>query len=355
MNKNMPISIHRALALKSAIALHFGLAVGTLAVVADASAALALRTAFQDAALSVDAFGSTRNSGTLQTDVPSGATVRRAFLYGSDVFGNGLNNVTLAGTLLAVGDGTLLGPNANPANTIVWDVTSIVKPQIEGTWGLQNHTITEAGNMDGETLVVVYEHSSTAGRTAIILDGELSSAADNTRLDFASPYTGGDVLMSLAITFGFQPSPQFTTVDVTTESTANRRLTSCAGGQDDGEPANGALITAGGIGDDPTNPNPGCSVSAGPRVDDELYNLALGNSESAIPFLNVGDTFLELNTRNPSGDDNVYAMFISSTARVTQVDDTPIDGNTVPEPASLSLLGLGLGLMSLARTRRRRS
>ncbi|MBA3757030.1 MAG: PEP-CTERM sorting domain-containing protein, partial [Nitrosomonas sp.] len=108
-------------------------------------------------------------------------------------------------------------------------------------------------------------------------------------------------------------------MDVTTSSTALRPLTSAAGGNDDGsfEEANGALITAGGIGDSPLNPlNP---LTQGASYDDEFYNLALGNNVNATPFLQVGDTFVELKTINPSNDDNVFGLFFSSTFQIGDV------------------------------------
>ncbi len=86
-------------------------------------------------------------------------------------------------------------------------------------------------NNDGEVLVVAYSNASTLGSTAIIMDGELSTDEDSTTLNFADPYSGGDLLMSLAISFGNDSSnTQFTEVDITTDSTTDRRLTSGAGG-----------------------------------------------------------------------------------------------------------------------------
>ncbi|MGI2901986.1 PEP-CTERM sorting domain-containing protein [Tolypothrix sp. VBCCA 56010] len=304
-----------------------------------ASAALIARDTFQDAALSVDAFGSTSNNGSLQTNVPVGATILKAYLYASSVWDlSPVNDVKLNGNLLKVADSNLLIPDANPATTRVWDVTNIL-----GTLGgLQNHTIEELGDNDGETLVVAYKDASTTGFSSFILDGELATGGDTTRFNFAKPYSGGDFLTSLSSSYSFQPSGQFTTVDVTTNSTTSRRLTSSAGGQDDGEGANGALITAGGIGDSPTNPDPFASDSGGPRTDDELYNLALGNSADATPFIKAGDTFVELNTKNPSNDDNVYGLFVTSKFKAS----TPSE--PVPEPftilGSLTAGGIGVAL-----------
>ncbi|MHC5596235.1 MAG: hypothetical protein ACYTXC_09805, partial [Nostoc sp.] len=167
---------------------------------------------------------------------------------------------------------------------------------------------------------------------SFIFDGELATTGDTTRFDFAQPYTSGDFLVSLASTFSFQPSDQFTTVDLTTDSSSSRRLTSSAGGQDDGQGANGALITVGGIDDSPTNPDPFATDASGPRTDDELYNLALGNTVDANPFIKSGDTFVQLKTTNPSNDDNVYALFATSTFKTS----TP--STSVPEPSAL--LGL---------------
>lgn len=336
------------------------LTASALALAAPANATLLLRGGFANAALTVDGWGDGGDADGLQANVPAGSTVVAAYLYSADVFGNSPNfgTFTFGGSSFTWGDGTLLTPNANGANTRLFNVTSIVKPVIDGgAGGIYNFSVSESAFLDGEVLVVVYRNASTMGSTAILLDGELSQGGDTTLLSFAAPYAGGDAFMSLASSFSFNGSgdsgnSQFTTVDVRTSSNpAARRLSNCASGNDDANflAANGSLITAGGVGDNPANPSPTCEGGGG---DDEFYNLALGNSADSDPFLSVGDTFIEFLTTNPSFDDNVFGLFFSTTFAIDRVDDDPIDPIDTPEPGMLGLLGMGLAGLALRRRRR---
>jgi len=325
--------------------LPLGITVGLCLNIAPASASLIVRESISNAALSIDGFGSLSNSGIIQANIPTGSTIKRAYLYAASVWDmSPVYGVTFNGNLLSLSSATILSPNNNPAETARWDVTNIIASSFTG--GLQDFSIVENGQNDGAVLVVAYSNPSTQGLTSVILDGELSTGGDTVAFNFASPYTGGDFLVSLASSYSDQPSDQATEIDVTTDSTNSyRRLTTSAGGQDDGEAADGALMTVGGIGDNPTNPDPSASSSdpSAPRIDDEYYNLALGNSDNAAPFISPGDTFLRLTTQNPSNNDNVFGMFITSKFKSTA---TP-----VPEP-SMTLGIFGIGAIGILLSRR---
>jgi hypothetical protein len=324
--------------------LPLGITFGLCLNIAPASAGLVVQNVISNAALSIDGFGSTTNSGFIQANIPTGSIIQRAYLYAASVWDKPVKGVTFNGTSLPLSSGTILSPHNNPAETFRWDVTSIIASSFTG--GLQDFSILEDGQNDGAVLVVAYSNPSTQGLTSVILDGELSTGGDTVAFNFASPYTGGDFLVSLASSYSDQPSDQATEIDVTTDSTNSyRRLTTSAGGQDDGEAADGALMTVGGIGDNPTNPDPSASSSdpSAPRIDDEYYNLALGNSANSAPFISSGDTFLRLKTVNTSNDDNVFGMFITSGFKST--------ATSVPEP-SMTLGIFGIGAIGILLSRR---
>jgi hypothetical protein len=137
--------------------------------------------------------------------------------------------------------------------------------------------------------------------------------------------------MSLGIGFGFQTSNvanQVSRVDVN-----GVRLTSSAGGQDDGAPANGALLTVGGLDDTNANPPPFASpAGVGFRIDDELYDLK--------PFTATGDVLITVHSDNPSNDDNIFfaGFFLSVEGSVTPAppvaDVTP---PTITCPANITV------------------
>jgi hypothetical protein len=265
-------------------------------------------------ALSVDAAGTNDPAGTTITvQKHAGATVRKAYLFAA--------STGFSGYTPANGDITLNGTAVtwNPANTISnaigsvnaeSDVTSIVKPIVDpAPAGNVDMTIAEGaktGSYDGEILAVILDDPTvTTSGSVTLMYGAQQTTGDTFNVALADPVNLGDpnfgMNLSLGISYGFQPAGQFSTVDVN-----GTRMTTSAGGQDDGQPANGALITAGGVGDlndNPPDPNANDTTCMGakgpaPLCDDELYNL--------VPFLHNGDTSLTFHTQNPSNDDNMF-------------------------------------------------
>lgn len=186
------------------------------------------------------------------------------------------------------------------------DVTSQIAALVGGGSNSRfNFTVNSENpnsSIDGEVLAIVYSNPNEIERTIAFLDGGTEPGGDTTLVNLAEPLTAEvlaepdfEAQLSLGIGFGFQPSNQFSTVDIN-----GSRLTSSAGGQDDGATANGALVTVGGIGDSPDNPADAFANATDPRSDDELYNLT--------PFLSPGDTQIVIDTRNPSSDDNIFFL-----------------------------------------------
>jgi PKD repeat protein len=261
--------------------------------------------------LSLDALGvNTGTPGTIQVDKPSGATVRAAYMAAADVWGS-------QGGPLPDGAVTLEGTSvswslheAGNANHAWADVTSIVKPVVDAApAGIVDLTVVETIYMDGSILAVIFDDpNQTVANTVILLFGAQSTGGDTFSIlltdpiDLSDPDFGMD--FSLGIAFGWQGSSQYSIVDVN-----STRLTTSAGGQDDGYSADGGLITVGGIGDSTTNPpDPYQTPTGSPqyRYDDELYDL--------LPFVDDGDTNVEIDTVNPSGDDSIFfaALFMKS-------------------------------------------
>lgn len=296
---------------------------------------------------SLDAVGSNSTPvGDLTAIVPVGSTIEQAFLY-SSLFTSSTPTVDFDGTTYGPAEFAPLGATAGLQ---AWraDVTSQVAAKVGGgsaspfTFSI----LSENPNtqIDGEVLAIVYSNPAEAERTIAFLDGFSATTGDSTAVNLADPLDtsspGFEALLSLGIGFGFQGTGMNSNVDIN-----GRRLTSSAGGQDDGIGANGGLITVGGIDDDPGNPDdPLAAASGDPRIDDELYNLALGNSADATPFLLDGITVIDIDTINPSNNDNIFFLGLNITAEAGVNQPPPGPGPTpsVPEPFTLSLMGLGL-------------
>jgi hypothetical protein len=138
-------------------------------------------------------------------------------------------------------------------------------------------------------------------KTIVIMFGGLSTTGDNFALTLGEaidPSDPGALLdMGLGISFSYQPASQYSRIDIN-----GQRLTTSAGGYDDGIAANGGLITVGGIGDLNTNPaDPFATDGGGTRYDDELYSL--------LPLITNTTTNIQVATLNPSNDDNIFLAY----------------------------------------------
>ena len=154
------------------------------------------------------------------------------------------------------------------------------------------------GSIDGCALHVVFDDpGQTTDNTVFIFFGGQDINGDDFAVTLATPLSGSDrAEMGLGISFGFQPSSMVSIIDVD-----SLRLTSSAGGQDDGAGVDGALLTVGGIGDSTANPAPTVPATS-VRTDDELYDLR--------PFVGPNDTSILVATVNPTDNDNIFAGHI---------------------------------------------
>ncbi|MBF8266565.1 MAG: hypothetical protein HW388_73 [Dehalococcoidia bacterium] len=266
--------------------------------------------------LSVDGEGTTGSSATVQVQKPSGATVRVAYLAAAST---GFSGYNIPSSSISVNGSPI--PSwafTTPSSISSWNhwanVTSLVKSTIDAApAGTVNITIGEgsSSSIDGTILAVIFDDPNQAvSNTIVLLFGAQNINGDTFNIGLGEPLDKSDpnliLNMSLGISFGHQPSSQYSLVNVN-----GTRMTTSAGGEDDGQVANGALLTVGGVGDTNTNPaNPYATGSMGIRYDDELYNL--------LPLVNTGDSSITVYSQNPSNDDNIFfsALFLASAAAV---------------------------------------
>jgi lysophospholipase L1-like esterase len=276
--------------------------------------------------LSVDAVGSNDYFGAfVQVQKPLGGTVRSAFFAAASTGFTGYTpqdgDVTLDGQPV-FWDGSRTMSNGISSVNVWSDVTSMVKPKLDAAPAGRVDVRVAEGSVtnliDGGILAVVFNDPTAVRDRAVVLAyGAQQVTGDRIRLVRLPevPLTDVRAHLGIGVTFGYQPTIQDSVVDVN-----GVRLTSSAGGQDDGVGTNGALVTVGGLDDSPANPaDPfargtdfGC-----PRCDDELYDLtSFVTSTSAA--------LLELTTVNPSADDNF--MFAALDVEGATVTWTPSSG-----------------------------
>jgi Ca2+-binding RTX toxin-like protein len=262
--------------------------------------------------LAVDGLGSNDPAGgIIQIEKPAGATVRRAFLAAASTGFTGhspvVGDVVLDGVPVSW-DPSMTIPNSIASVNVWAEVTSLVKAKLDAApAGLVDFAVTEpiqTYQIDGEILAVVFDDPSVSGQHTIsLIYGAQNVAGDSFQILLAEPIDKSDpelvLNLALGISYGYQPAGQYSQVDVN-----GQRLSTSAGGQDDGAGENGALLTVGGVGDSTANPaNPlatdlDCVDPPAPRCDDELYDL--------LPFVQNGDKVIDVDTQNPSSDDNIF-------------------------------------------------
>lgn len=243
----------------------------------------------------------------IQVEKSPGTTVRAAFLMAASTgftrYEPVNGDVTIDGNPVSWDPVRTIDNSIQSVNVLA-DVTALVKDKVDAApAGRVDFLVAEPTNsllIDGEILAVVLDDPNVLTDTTIdLLYGAQRVGGDAFAIGLSEPINKSDpnlaIQFGLGISFGAQPSPQFSLVDVN-----GQRLTTSAGGQDDanGPVANGALLTVGGLDDSSENPPDPFLSGCGPFCDDELYDL--------LPFVNDGDSAIVVFTQNPSTDDNIF-------------------------------------------------
>ena len=278
---------------------------------------------------SADGLGQNGSGGSLQTDVPPGAAVRLAHLYGSYYQGTPSQQ---ARTIRFGGQDVELTTIPTNAGSYLSAARADVTAQVTAAFaaGTRSFRIDDdPGGLDGVALLVVYEDPSLPVSTIAVVDGGAAQSGQRTTLTFGAPLdpaaAGFTATMSLGIGYGYQGGTPGSTCGTSSRQSSiidvnDRGLTSCAGHYDDGVGNDGGLIIVGGMGDSTDNPADPVQQPADGRsprvVDDELYDLK--------PFVRAGDRTLVVDTLNPSSDDLIFLTVLAISARIETVTSVPV-------------------------------
>ncbi len=277
--------------------------------------------------------------GNLRAEMPAGSTVERAYLLGTYNVGFDIGFIAEEERTIDF-EGTnvelqyLDVTTGYPLATGRADVTSQVREKVGGGGGITTFVIgNDPYGLDGLALVVIYSNPSLPLRTIMVLDGAAAGQGETATIDLAAPINKSvpdfSAILSVGIGYSNQETyghlcgtEQFSTIDINSQ-----RLTSCAGGFDDGGIENGSLITVGGVGDSTDDPAEPLAQDTG--TDDELYDLG--------PLLKTGDTQLVMHTTNPPPeDDNLFLAVFQLPGEAalsgSAVSPTPKSSTSKPPP-----------------------
>jgi len=285
--------------------------------------------------VSADAAGSNDKFHVVKIAKPTAdATVHKAYLLAASLGGVTINDgdITLDGKPVTWFDSVYnsLGNNTNFFHNVVGDVTGIVRTRLNaaspGKVSFALEELQNNVNIDGEILVVVFHVPSLTKaerRTVALLFGGQKLTGDRFQITIDTPIDPTDInahaQLGLGISYGCQSSSacafpiQYSTIDVN-----GIRMSTSAGGQDDGAIANGALITLGGRGDSRKIPADPVATPTDTRDDDEYYNL--------LSFLDSTSTSITVDTFNPSNDDNILFAWFEFSANGDVNKDSDGDG-----------------------------
>lgn len=292
-------------------------------------------------------------SGTIQVNKPATtSTVRAAYLTSSVFIDPSLPTntvkipgVTLAGTAVSfthnasiTGAGFTCSGQGDPCSfqNYFADVTGIVKPVVDAvsSAGVIDLALAEGlhdSDNEGESLVVIFDNVSGPTSSVTILFGTTNTLGDSFTFGFpaiTNPNTQVPTL-SLGISHGYQTAQmmgQQSDLKIATSSNSTLRTVSLTAGGYDDSVFPDALFTVGGVGDTSALPASGA-------LEDELYDLS--------SFLAVGDTSLTINTKNATGDDNLFLAVLYFEG-VTISGVSP-GASVQTTPSSPSGLGTGNG------------
>jgi hypothetical protein len=268
--------------------------------------------------LSVNGLGTNLSFGTIEVVKPPGGMVKAAFLMAAAT--GSYAHYIEDGEIQVDGHRVVWEKsirNAVGSWNALADVTRLIKPSIDAApagrvivdiWEDQSELI------DGVILVIVFEDPNTRPDNDVALFfGAHGTRRDSFEIDLPRPVPSNFIdrrfELGVGISFGLQSSEtrdQYTIIEIN-----GQRLTTSAGGPDDGSPMPGALITVGGVDDHASNPEDAHALPQNLLSDDEFYDLK--------PFLMPGDSTIHVATASPSSEENFFFACFFATGKRSDV------------------------------------